>query len=315
MYNVSIIIPHYNSPHLLNKLLDTIPEKEDVQVIVVDDNSTKDVELYSEVIAKYEHRVEFYKNESGVQSAGACRNIGLTYAKGVWIVFADADDYFLPQMYSCISQYFELDYEMVIFSPTSIYIDTGKVADRHIMNETRINRYLLNPTHQNMIYVKRMKEPWSKMIRRSVIEEYKIRFSETLHANDMFFSCVSGYYCKKTLISGEKIYCITRNQGSLTTKTTCLAFDLSVQEVIKCYKFAKEHYSKNDFESLNMNGGILIFQAYKRKLGLKKIIQTLVILKKNNTPLFSKQMKNPIRLFKEILFNNRMVEKEKKYYV
>lgn len=29
-YNLSIIVPHYNSPKLLEKLLITIPEKEDV---------------------------------------------------------------------------------------------------------------------------------------------------------------------------------------------------------------------------------------------------------------------------------------------
>ena len=36
----SIIIPHYNSPDLLLRLLKTIPVREDLEVIVVDDNST-----------------------------------------------------------------------------------------------------------------------------------------------------------------------------------------------------------------------------------------------------------------------------------
>ena len=35
----SIIIPHYNLPKLLRRCLQSIPEREDVQVIVVDDSA------------------------------------------------------------------------------------------------------------------------------------------------------------------------------------------------------------------------------------------------------------------------------------
>lgn len=314
-YNLSIIIPHFNSPKLLEKLITTIPEKEDIQVIVVDDNSTKELEEYNTVVRNYSYRIEFYKNNSGVQSAGACRNIGLDYAKGIWVMFADADDYFLPQMYESVSKYFKTDYEMVIFCPTSVFIDTGEVADRHIMHEIRIKQYLSNPTYENLLNVKRMKGPWTKIIRKSIISDNNIRFSDTLHHNDMYFVFVVGYYCKKTTVSGDTIYCITRNRGSLTTKVTARAFDLHVQEYIKCYQFGIEHYSKEEFKQFNLNGGFLLFEAYKRNLGLKKVIETLKKLHKNHIPLLSKQMKNPIYLFKAIITNNKMIEKEKKYYV
>ena len=39
MINYSIIIPHKNIPQLLQRCLDSIPVRDDVQVIVVDDNS------------------------------------------------------------------------------------------------------------------------------------------------------------------------------------------------------------------------------------------------------------------------------------
>ena len=41
MIRYSIIIPHYNSFLLLRRCLDSIPKREAVQVIVVDDNSDK----------------------------------------------------------------------------------------------------------------------------------------------------------------------------------------------------------------------------------------------------------------------------------
>lgn len=40
--NYSIIIPHKNIPQLLQRCLDSIPIRDDVQVIVVDDNSDTD---------------------------------------------------------------------------------------------------------------------------------------------------------------------------------------------------------------------------------------------------------------------------------
>ena len=38
----SIIIPHYNIPSLLRRCLDSIPHRDDVQVIVVDDKSKEE---------------------------------------------------------------------------------------------------------------------------------------------------------------------------------------------------------------------------------------------------------------------------------
>ena len=36
----SIIIPHKNSPDLLKRCLESIPDRTDIQVVVVDDNSS-----------------------------------------------------------------------------------------------------------------------------------------------------------------------------------------------------------------------------------------------------------------------------------
>jgi len=90
----TIIIPHYNSADSLEKLLLSIPRIPDFQVIVIDDSSTVDEDKLVQVIAD-DGRCEFYRNTTGVQSAGACRNIGLTHALGKWLLFADADNFFV----------------------------------------------------------------------------------------------------------------------------------------------------------------------------------------------------------------------------
>ena len=75
MYNYlySIVIPHYNSPNLLQRMLDSIPQREDIQVIVVDDCSTRqNVELLKQCHHSNLEIVYLPENKG----AGYARNIG-----------------------------------------------------------------------------------------------------------------------------------------------------------------------------------------------------------------------------------------------
>ena len=86
----SIIIPHYDIPDLLMRCLKSIPVSEDIQVIVVDDNSPDAdtyLERYPELSRPY---LEFIRTTKG-GGAGYARNVGLDHAKGKWLLFADAD--------------------------------------------------------------------------------------------------------------------------------------------------------------------------------------------------------------------------------
>ncbi len=57
----SIIIPHHNIPDLLGRCLRSIPERDDIQVIVVDDNST-DADTYLERVPELGRKgVEFVR--------------------------------------------------------------------------------------------------------------------------------------------------------------------------------------------------------------------------------------------------------------
>ena len=87
----TIIIPHKDIPELLDRCLRSIPHREDIQIIVVDDGSY-DVDAVKIVEKSFPWVLFIYeKNSCG---PGVARNRGLEKANGEWIVFADADDYF-----------------------------------------------------------------------------------------------------------------------------------------------------------------------------------------------------------------------------
>ena len=77
MFNIidlSIIIPHYNSPKLLKKLLDSIPKDRGIEIIVIDDSSKIGNDYYNNELKnniKYNH-IQFIDNESSKNGAGVC---------------------------------------------------------------------------------------------------------------------------------------------------------------------------------------------------------------------------------------------------
>lgn len=72
----SIIIPHYNIPDLLRRSLVSIPHREDVQIIVVDDHSSEQVLTELRVIEKDLPYVQFVYSEEN-KGGGHARNVGL----------------------------------------------------------------------------------------------------------------------------------------------------------------------------------------------------------------------------------------------
>lgn len=89
----SIIIPHYNIPDLLRRSLASVPRREDVQIIVIDDCSNEQALAELREIEKDFPYVQFLYSEQN-KTAGHARNVGLEYANGDYIMFADADDFF-----------------------------------------------------------------------------------------------------------------------------------------------------------------------------------------------------------------------------
>lgn len=92
---VSVIIPVYNCAGLISQAIDSaLNQKTALEVIVIDDGSTDGLD---EVMKKYrDNPVLFYvKNEKNMGASGS-RNRGISMARGEYVAFLDADDYWAP---------------------------------------------------------------------------------------------------------------------------------------------------------------------------------------------------------------------------
>lgn len=127
--NYSIIIPHKNIPELLQRCLDSIPRRVDLQIIVVDDNSDLDKVDFSHFPGMNEECVEVYFTKEG-KGAGYARNIGLQHAVGKWLIFADADDFFNCGFLYSIDKYRDSLYDIIYFGVNSVFSDSLKITNR-----------------------------------------------------------------------------------------------------------------------------------------------------------------------------------------
>lgn len=213
MVNYSIIIPHYNIPDLLMRCLHSIPVRSDVQVIVVDDCSPgaeKYLERYPELSRPC---LEFYSTPKG-GSAGRARNVGLDHAKGKWLIFADADDFFVEDIDSILNEYVNADSDIVFFRHKSVMSENINMPSGRDDNDAFFNNY--KKSHDEYIFRCDYPVPWGKMIKRSLVDDNGFRFDETRWSNDYYFSVTTGLKANKIEVVDRYMYILTERSGSLT---------------------------------------------------------------------------------------------------
>lgn len=90
---VSVVIPAYNAAWCVGRAIDSVLAQDfrDYELIVVDDGSTDDTPA---VLASYGDRIRVVRKPNGGMSSA--RNAGISEARGEFIAFLDADDWWLP---------------------------------------------------------------------------------------------------------------------------------------------------------------------------------------------------------------------------
>jgi len=233
----SIIIPHKDIPDLLMRCLRSIPVSEDIQVIVVDDNSADAdtyLDKYPELSRPY---LEFIRTTKG-GGAGYARNVGLELAKGKWLLFADADDFFVEDMYVIICSYGDSEADVIFFKNKAVLSDNTSIkADRSSYVNKNIDQYLTDSDEWPMRA--KMYAPWGKMIRRNLIVKNDIRFDETMYNNDVYFSLLTGYYSKIIEVVTRVLYVVTARSNSLVANFCSKPGELKqrTEVTFRCDKF------------------------------------------------------------------------------
>lgn len=196
--NISIIIPVYNVDNAyLTQCMESvlIQKGADFEVIVVDDGSTNGCSDWCDDWAMKDCRIRvIHKENGGVSSA---RNVGMSEAKGEYLIFLDPDDWWEPDLieksYDIISK---CKYDILFFGfyveyPSrqllrSCGCNTGVyyLADEGLIRNIKLG--VMDETVRKLSAV--FGVCWNIVIKRAAVTDNNIRFPENIfHGEDAVF--------------------------------------------------------------------------------------------------------------------------------
>lgn len=271
MINFSFIIPHKNTPELLQKCLDSIPRRDDVQIIVVDDNSDSDKVDFSGFPGINDPFVEVYLTKEG-KGAGYARNVGLEHAVGKWLVFADADDFFNPSIAEAMDSFCDEHADVVFFLGNAIKLSDGSVSFRGEEMNRRVKLGLSSGDYSQALM---FSSPCKKFISHQLLLEHNITFHEVRWSNDVVFMAKVALYARTCMGSDLSIYCITESDNSLVKDPSIESQVVRLKEECEEVRLLRKHFSLDE----NMHYWLFMrwFGIYKRKkiIGLFLLPRTI----------------------------------------
>ena len=271
----SIIIPIWRGAiKFLPKLLTSIPEKEGIEIIVVDNSKEpvkrEEIDCAREII---------FLHSDYERHAGGSRNDGMSIAKGKWLIFADADDYFTSDAFDIYYSMLETDAEIVYTGMGGVYEDTGEPTDRGQCYAKIVHSYCMGEVDELKLRLG-FASPCCKMISHKLVDCYNLRYDEIKAGNDVYFSLTIGYYAKKVDAVDKITYMATINRGSLTQRKDYEVIKARLYSKLHCNQFLRNH-------GLSKYQGSVMFAFYEsRHYGISKIWEFLMMCIKFKQNIF-----------------------------
>lgn len=216
--DITVIIPMHNVEDFLPKCLDALIEQthREIEIICVDDNSSDDTMAVAKKYADRDKRVRVAKSHA--RGASVARNLGIDMAKSDYIMFCDADDYYEPDACADMLKAIEdSGASVAICEINTIYHvrPQQKMWDQDYYNLKFRGLHTINAGMLPQIDV----APTNKIFRKSIIDEYKIRFPEGRSYEDAYF-CYAYFCVGKTLyFLNKRLYNYIRHPDSTMVKT------------------------------------------------------------------------------------------------
>lgn len=167
---ISIIIAAYNAASFISRLLKSISDSFYLEIIVVNDGSSDSTAEIVSRMALADRRIRLINQKNA--GVSAARNRGILEAKGQWLMFADADDWFdSEQLDLLIKKLGLLDENAAV----------AKFGVKHVFSECTVCHDVKEqvlPTEEFLDKGLFMEASWNYAFRRELINKYDLCFPE-----------------------------------------------------------------------------------------------------------------------------------------
>lgn len=214
---VSVIIPVFNIAQYLPQCLDSLLAQSfrDYEVLCVDDASEDGSDGLIERYAQQDSRIRLVRQpHAGVSAA---RNLGISQARGEYILFFDGDDWAEPEMLSQLVTAAEADRADVTVCSAAVMCESEDApAQRRVgslRRELTVQDRLWEAGDAPEAPWQALELPgswpfiWNKLIRRSLIRDNGILFSRQLQlGEDGLFVQILYQYARKIRFVSPALY-------------------------------------------------------------------------------------------------------------
>lgn len=216
---VSVIIPVYNSESYLSKCMDSVLSQSlrEIEVICIDDGSDDASLPMLKEFEKKDLRVKVI--EQPHINGSAARNRGLEIARGEFLAFMDADDYYysdaLKIAYSKAKK--EEDIDIVVFGANEYNVANKreKFLSESLVKENCPDHDPFSPDEMaDKLFNSFHNWPWNKLFRRLFIEENRILFQDVERSNDVMFVSLALASAKKITLVDQALICHRVGHGT-----------------------------------------------------------------------------------------------------
>lgn len=224
----SIIVPVYNCEIYIEQCIQSVLNQDfqDYEIILINDASEDNSK---QICNKYEKNkkvtVIHNKQNSGVSYS---RNIGITCAKGEYIIFLDSDDNWNPNILSGLAQ-------KVIHSDITIFGYIEKNADKKTNIVCNCSKYQCKDGITGRSFLKKALEvehnyawyPWRYAISKDLINEISFQFPEKLCYEDVYSIYSLLLHCKRVHFYPINVVNYTTGRDGSITGTVSLKIELN----------------------------------------------------------------------------------------
>ena len=248
--HLSIVIPIYNAELFLHRLLVSITNQDTdfhYEIILIDDGSTDN--SYN-IVRSFLPKEKIYYHRQNNSGPGKARNTGLRIAKGEFILFADADDYFSDNaINTSISSIISTDFDFVSFG-ASFMGPNGKISSLISYSIAELENYDILKIYLNGRFIKTV--VWNKIYRADFLRKYNIQFTNHFGGEDLLFTFKVCLYAKKISIIPDLLYFHTLdNLNSFTNKILPTHFSSTfdiLNDELNLLKSTSKNYDLIEFQ-------------------------------------------------------------------
>lgn len=181
----SVIVPAYNAEKTIRRSLESVllQTYQNFEIVVVNDGSTDGTPVLLEDIAGKDERIRVIHQPN--QGPGIARNAAILAAKGEFIAFLDADDYWDKELLSLVET------QICEQSPDIIFYDyLYERTDGTVSGSSHIHAFRNLSKEDLICYQMTGKMEWGmvKVIRRSLVINNHLCFSDDSVGEEAVFS-------------------------------------------------------------------------------------------------------------------------------